>query len=88
MLDESVIKEVLAEALSRGGDLAEIFVEDRRSSTFRLEDSRVEDVSSGRDAGAGMRVLSGDRASYAYTNVLTRAALLDAAQAARAGLTA
>ena len=85
MLDETTIKSVLAEALRQGGDLAEIFVEDKSSSAFRLEDSRVEDVSSGRDSGAGIRVLFGDRASYAYTNVLTETALLEAARAAGAG---
>lgn len=84
MLDEGVIKEVLAAALTGGADLAEIFVEERASTAFRLEDSRVEDVSSGRELGAGVRVLHGDRATYAYTNVLTRSALLDAAVAAGA----
>ncbi|MDQ3646361.1 MAG: TldD/PmbA family protein, partial [Actinomycetota bacterium] len=86
MLDDAVIKKVLAEALSRGGDLAEIFVEDRRSTSLKLEDSRIEDVNSGRDQGAGVRILSGERASYAYTNLLTTNALMDAARAARAGL--
>ena len=85
MLDESVIKRVLSEALTGGGDLAEVFVEDRSSAAFRLEDSRVEDVSTGRDRGAGIRVLDGERATYAYTNVLTEDALLDAARAAGAG---
>ena len=85
MLDEGVIKRVLAAATSGGGDLAEIFVEDRSSAAFRLEDSRIEDVSSGRDAGAGIRVLSGDRATYAYTNLLTEEGLLEAARAAGAG---
>ena len=85
VLDETTIKNVLTEALRHGGDLAEIFVEDRSSSAFRLEDSRVEDVSSGRDSGAGIRVLFGDRASYAYTNVLTEAGLTEAAKAAGAG---
>jgi TldD protein len=86
MIDETVIKDVLAEGIGRGGDLAELFVEDRSSTTVRLEDSRVEDVSSGRDVGAGVRVIHGDRASYAYTNRLERDALVAAAQAARAGL--
>ena len=84
MLDEGVIKKVLAAALTAGADLAEIFVEERASTAFRLEDSRVEDVSSGREIGAGVRVLHGDRATYAYTNVLTEPALLDAASAAGA----
>jgi TldD protein len=86
MIDEAVIRDVLAEAIGRGGDLAELFVEDRSSTTLRLEDSRVEDVSSGRDAGAGVRVIEGERASYAYTNLLDRDALVAAAHVARAGL--
>ena len=86
MLDEGVVRRVLAEALARGGDLAEVFAEERASTSLRLEDERVEDVSSGRDSGVGVRVLAGERASYAYTNVLEEPALLDAAGAARAGL--
>jgi TldD protein len=86
MLDEDVVRRVLGEAIGRGGDLAEIFVEDRSSTSLRLDDSRVENVSSGRDAGAGVRVISGERASYAYTNLLTAEALSEAARAARAGL--
>jgi len=85
MLDEAVIRRVLAAGAPAGG-LAELFVEERRSSSFRLEDSRVEDVASGYDLGAGVRVISGERASYAYTNLLTPEALLEAAAAARAGL--
>lgn len=81
-----MITEVLAAALSTGGDLSEIFVEDRSSNGLRLDDRRIEDVASGAEAGAGIRVLSGDKVSYAYTNVVTRAGLLEAAAAARAGI--
>ena len=78
MLEEQTIAKVLSEALGRGGELAEIFVEDRRSRSLRLEASRVEDVSSGRDRGAGIRVIAGERSSYAHTNLLSEEALLDA----------
>ncbi len=86
VLDRSVVAKILAEALSRGGDYAEIFVEDRVSTALKLEDARVEDVASGRDAGAGIRIISGERSTYAYTNLLTEPGLLDAARAARAGI--
>ena len=86
MLEEGVVREVLSEAIRRGGDLGELFVEDRSSTTLKLEDSRVENVSSGRESGAGVRVIDGERASYAYTNLIERDALLAAARAARAGL--
>ena len=86
MLEDRVVQKVLAEALGRGGELSELFVEDRRSSALRLDAERVEDVSSGHDAGAGIRVIAGERSSYAYTNLLTEESLLEAARAARAGL--
>ncbi len=86
MLAEETVKKVLTAALRGGGDLAELFVEDRSSTALRLEDKRVEDVSSGRDAGAGVRVVAGERSSYAYTNLLTDEGLVEAASAARAGL--
>ena len=86
MIDQEVIQRALKEALGAGGDLAEIFVEDRSSTALRLDDSRIEDVTSGRDVGAGIRVLAGDRASYAYTNLLTEESLRTTAEAARAGL--
>jgi TldD protein len=86
MLDDGLVRKVLSEALRGGGDEAELFVEDRRSTALRLEESRIEDVSSGVDVGAGIRVTSGERASYAFTNLLGTDALLEAAQAARAGL--
>ncbi|CAN5552241.1 TldD/PmbA family protein [soil metagenome] len=86
MLDEEIVRKVLAEGLRRGGDLAELFVEERASTSLRLDDSRVENVSSGKESGAGVRVISGERASYAYSNLLTEQALLEAARAARAGL--
>lgn len=86
MLDEADVARVLAAALAGGGDRSELYVEARHSTSLRLDDSRVEDVSSGSDAGAGVRVLSGDRAAYAYTNVLTLDGVLDAAAAARSGI--
>ena len=86
MLEERLIRRVLGEAAGRGGDLAELYVEERTSSNLRLDAGRVEGVSSGRDAGAGIRVIAGDRSSYAYTNLLSEEDLLDAARAARAGL--
>lgn len=85
MLDEAIVTRVLSEALAGGGEMSEIFVEDRTSNALRLEDRRIEDVASGRDRGAGIRVISGDRATYAYTNVLTEQGLLEAARAAGPG---
>ncbi len=44
------------------------------------EAGKIERVLSGVEAGAGIRVLSGDSTAYAYTNDLSRAGLLEAAK--------
>jgi TldD protein len=87
VLDHDLIAKVLGAAVETGADLAEIFVEARDSTGLRLEDRRVEDVASGRDSGCGVRVIAGDKVAYAYTNVLTESSLMEAASAARSGLT-
>jgi TldD protein len=89
VLDESVIQRTLATALRTGGDFAEVFVEDKRSSAAMLDDGRVEELSSGRDRGAGIRVVVGETTGFAHTADLTdhglRAAAEAAAAAARSG---
>ena len=84
MIDESVLQRVLGAALHSGGDFAEVFVEDRRSSSAHLDDGRVEELSSGRDRGAGIRVVRGDTTGFAHTSDLTEAGLRAAADAAGA----
>ena len=84
MLDRSLIDEVLNVALARGGSFAELFAEERRSAAIRLDDGRIEELTSGLDRGAGVRVVRGGAAAYAYTNRLDRDALVEAARAAAA----
>src|SRR5512134_1668166 len=86
MLEESDVRAVLATALQTGGDWAEVYAERRESTGVRVDDRRLEELSSGRDQGAGVRVVKGAQAAYAYTNVLTRASLLSAAAAAGAAI--
>ena len=84
MLDEELVREVLAVARRSGARFAEVFAEQRRSTSARLDDHRVEELTTGSDRGAGVRILAGDVTSYAYTNRLDRDALIDAAEAAAA----
>lgn len=84
LIDEAVIEGVLATALRSGGDFAEVFAEDRRGTGARLDDGRVEDLASGRERGAGIRVVKGDTTGFAHTSDLTDAGLRAAAQAAAA----
>src|SRR4051812_17769482 len=89
MLDKDVLESTLHHALQHGGDFAEIFAEDRRSSNARLDDRKVEEMVSGRERGAGIRVVRGDTTGFAHTANLSanglRAAAEAAAAAARSG---
>jgi len=86
-IDKDVASQVLTEALRYGGDLGEIYVEDRSVLTLGLEDSKVDEAVRGTDRGAGIRVFYGGLSAYAHTDDLTasnlRAVAKDAASAAR-----
>ena len=84
MLHPSALQSALGRALHTGGDFAEVFVEDRRTSAARLDDRRVEELTSGRDRGAGIRVVVGDTTGFAHTSDLSEAGLGRAAEVAAA----
>jgi TldD protein len=84
VLEQSLVQKTLGAALRSGGDWAEVFVEDRRTSSGRLDDGRIEDLSSLRDRGAGIRVVVGDTTGFAHTADLSEDGLRQAAEAASA----
>ena len=84
MLDRDLINHTLTTAMKTGGEFAEVFVEDKRSSSAVLDDGRVEELTSGRDRGAGIRVVVGDTTGFAHTADLSEAGLRAAAEAAAA----
>ena len=79
MIDQDVLERVLAVAVRTGADFAEVFAEDKRSTSVGLDDGRVEQVTSGRDRGAGIRVVKGDTTGFAHTADLSEAGLRAAA---------
>jgi len=84
VLDQQVVEKVLGAAMRSGGQFAEIFVEDARSTTARLDDGKVEEVTSGRSRGAGIRVVVGETTGFAHTADLSESGLAAAAEAASA----
>ncbi len=84
MLDESLVASTLDTAMTGGADWAEVFVEDKRTSSARFDDGRIEELTSGRDRGAGIRVVAGDTTGFAHTADLSEAGLRSAAEAAAA----
>jgi TldD protein len=84
VIDTPVLERVLSEALRDGGDFAEVFAEDRANSSALLDDGRVEELASGRERGAGIRVVSGETTGFAHTADMSERGLLRAAEAASA----
>jgi TldD protein len=83
LLDESLVRATLSTALRGGGEFAEVFVEDRRSSSAVFDDGKVEELTSGHDRGAGIRVVVGETTGFAHTADLTEAGLRAAAECER-----
>ena len=81
LIDRDLVERVLGAGLRTGADFSEVYVEDKRSSSANLDDGKVEQVTSGRDRGAGIRVVKDDTTGYAHTADLSEAGLLAAAPA-------
>jgi TldD protein len=76
LVDPELAGRVLEHALRRGGDLAELYAEDRRGFGLSLDDGRVERPSDGRERGACVRVVLGDSSYYGYVDGLAEDELL------------
>jgi TldD protein len=81
MLSKENLEAILSAAVKSGADFAEIFIEETRSTSITLEDNKVEKISTGVDAGAGIRIISGKETAYAAVTDLSFEPLLAAAEA-------
>ncbi len=63
MLRQDTAAAVLEEALTTGGDFAEIFLEDKVSHSLTLQSDRIETVGTSRKHGAGLRDFAGPKDS-------------------------
>src|ERR1700743_2148709 len=77
-----LIERCLGEALSAGGDFADLYFESIASTSISVDESLVKSGSQGVSAGCGIRVCSGDRTGYAYTDELYAERLMRAARTA------
>jgi TldD protein len=82
MLDKDLLAIVLDKAMEKGGDFAEIYVEEKQTSNVFCEENKIEKINSGREKGAGIRVIKDGKTAYVYTNDLTAEGLLKAATVA------
>lgn len=80
MLEKSLVEKILNEALSTGGDFAEIFVEKKNNCGLFMIDGKIESSLSGRDFGIGIRIFKDLYSVYGYTNDMTEENLLKTAR--------
>src|SRR5438874_5741746 len=72
----------LSEALSRGGDYADLYFEYRISHSIVLEEQIIKSATKGVSLGVGVRVISGEKTGYAYSDDLNRENVVKAARTA------
>lgn len=76
------LENYLSEALSRGGDYADLYFEYLATSSISLDESIVKSATQGVSLGIGVRVISGERTGYAYSDDLSPEKIRRAAQVA------
>jgi TldD protein len=67
-LPQTILEKLLGIALSRGGNFAEIYIEHTVLNTIALEEDKIKEDSSGVIQGVGIRVISGEKTGYAYSD--------------------
>ncbi len=81
-LDPEMLNRTLRRALEKGGEFADVYVENRISRRIVMEESKFKSGVFGISQGAGVRVISGDKTGFAYTDEITEEKLLRAAEVA------
>ena len=82
LLTESNISSILGTALSRGGEIAEIYAEVSLINGISLEENKIRQAQSGVSQGIGIRVLHGEKTGYAYSEIFDLSDILKAAKTA------
>lgn len=81
-VDKDMLSKVIRKALERGGEFADVYLENRISRQISMEESIFNSGVYGIRQGAGVRVIAGDKTGYAYTDEINEENLLRAAETA------
>jgi len=76
------LEKYLAEALSHGGDYADLYFEHLATSSMSIDESMVKSAAQGVSVGVGVRVIAGERTGYAYSDDLSPEKIRKAARVA------
>ncbi|MFO0758079.1 MAG: metallopeptidase TldD-related protein [Byssovorax sp.] len=81
-VDAATCERLLAVALAKGGDYADLFFEYRAGASFAFDEGILKAASRGVSVGMGVRVQRGDATGYAYTEDLSWESMKRAADTA------
>lgn len=81
-IDETLCRKLLAKALSKGGDFADLYFEYTVSNYLGLEDGKVNRSYGDISLGVGIRTVKGDQIGYGFTQDLTEESMMSAAATA------
>jgi TldD protein len=81
-IDAVLAERLLAVALGRGADYADLFFEYRASASFVFEEGILKSASRSVSLGLGVRAVKGDATGYAYVQALDEDAMRRAAETA------
>nr|MBA2566769.1 TldD/PmbA family protein [Thermoleophilaceae bacterium] len=76
LLEGDLAASVIERALRRGGDFAELYVEDRSGFSVSMDDGRVERPQLGHERGAAVRVVLGEATHFGHVDGLAEEDLL------------
>ncbi|SPE35816.1 putative peptidase [Candidatus Sulfopaludibacter sp. SbA3] len=76
------LENYLGEALSQGGDYADLYFEYLLTSSISIDESMVKSAAQGVSMGVGVRVISAERTGYAYSDDLSPEKIRKAARVA------
>ena len=81
-VSERDLERYLSEALSAGGDYADLYFEYLATTSLGIDEGILKSATAGVTLGVGIRVLAGERTGYAYSDDLSADKILKAARVA------
>ena len=81
-ITDAVCRRILAEALAKGGDFADLYFEHTIANYLTLEDGKVSRAYGEVALGVGIRTVKGDQVGYGFTQQLAEPVMLAAAATA------
>src|SRR5574340_814074 len=79
-LDEAKLQQVCGQIMTHQADYADLYFQYSRSESWSLEEGQVKSGSFDIDQGVGVRVVSGEKTAFAYSDEISLPALIQAAE--------